>query len=753
MRTWTHRIVPRGFGPRCTIRQAFHATLADGIHLPPVLIQRDGIPLKFIAAWSTAPNPTTLLTKELSICFSKAEPVSCILNLGIGPDLDNPSRSVSHLCHDLAPFFTRLSVEQLHPDFGDDPSQAMLAAVESYLLADNISDLVDGVVLAVKERPHIFLLPRRSSLAYEEGKGQVQAKFDHLRTTVSLSRLTEILQPSSSVSSFSPTSYQGVSQIYSIEFQRASWKSEIASLETRLMSLRPHFNMLSPINRLPMDIFLDIIILIRGVPNSNFGWVQGITDVCSYWRSVALGQRELWATVFLSSNHVALQTPIFTLLRRANGCPIMVHAPSSSLLIGDEKIAPFKIHSYALGGFLIEDCVSLDHLSQILRIKQDIRVPLLHTLRIEKCSDSFQSVQAITSFLSQRCPSLRSVRIPSLFLGPAELRALNLTHLSLIAKSEDQTRDDVIKPFDVLAELTHCSSLRTLELHSLYTRYYDHSPSSVKLALPMLNSLTLKRAYDSSAVNILQAITSPFAFDICCIRTKTRWLGAPDEDKEIELQPMCDLVELMLGHCCLRGSHLQLYDYDGDVIESEDQPHSFGFRLEENARSVCGFSLALPSIPRLDVLYNALLARLDPTAFSNVSFVGGSALVADLPFFGACTATTIRVNLWRAFPIAAPAAALTIPFPLVNRVEILDLDDFPNANTLISTLWWRYRRGLPIPQVVFVECGEIDLDQTATELLSFLTNGVFVEDSSGQLQPVLLRIDPQDLPLWDWGRT
>ncbi|KAH8806822.1 hypothetical protein DL96DRAFT_1822174 [Flagelloscypha sp. PMI_526] len=194
--------VRQGFGPRCTIRQAFHAALADGVHLPPVLIKHDRIFAKFIAAGNEVPNPTAVLMKELRLCFPQAEYVSCILNLGTGPDRDNTAQTMATQCRDLGPFFVRLSVEPLPPDVGDDTSQTILVAVENYLLADEVSDMVDGAVLAVKERPHIISPARLTSLAGEDGKSQVQAKIEHLTATVSLSRLTEILRPSTSISSF-----------------------------------------------------------------------------------------------------------------------------------------------------------------------------------------------------------------------------------------------------------------------------------------------------------------------------------------------------------------------------------------------------------------------------------------------------------------------------------------------------------------------------------------------------------------------
>ncbi|KAH8826238.1 hypothetical protein DL96DRAFT_1466199, partial [Flagelloscypha sp. PMI_526] len=79
-----------------------------------------------------------------------------------------------------------------------------------------------------------------------------------------------------------------------IDSQRASLQAEIASLETRLLALRSQLNSLSPSNRIPTDILLEIFSLVRGDPTSNFGWVRGVTDVCSHWRTIALSQRELW---------------------------------------------------------------------------------------------------------------------------------------------------------------------------------------------------------------------------------------------------------------------------------------------------------------------------------------------------------------------------------------------------------------------------------------------------------------------------
>ncbi|KAH8814454.1 hypothetical protein DL96DRAFT_413490 [Flagelloscypha sp. PMI_526] len=158
--------VRQGFGPRCTIRQAFHTTLADGIHLPSILIQHDRISTKFIAARDSIPNPTMLLMKELRLCFPKAEHVACILNIGTVMDCDNTAQTVAAQCSELSPFFTRLSVDHMSPAASEDVTQAMLAATQNYLLREDISELVNNVVLAVKDQPHIVSPMRLGMLVH-----------------------------------------------------------------------------------------------------------------------------------------------------------------------------------------------------------------------------------------------------------------------------------------------------------------------------------------------------------------------------------------------------------------------------------------------------------------------------------------------------------------------------------------------------------------------------------------------------------
>ncbi|KAH8826225.1 hypothetical protein DL96DRAFT_1276918 [Flagelloscypha sp. PMI_526] len=340
-----------------------------------------------------------------------------------------------------------------------------------------------------------------------------------------------------------------------IKSERASLEIEIASLETRLLSLRSQLNNLSHVNRLPSDLLLEIISLVRGTPSSNFGWVRGITDVCSHWRSIALNQRELWATVFLSAAHVKLQTPISTLLNRSNGYPLVLHAPS--LLDVGGKTEAFGILPHSLRGLQVDNCTSFDRLSQYFRTSEDLQAPLLQILQFDTCADRFQKVPALVSFLSKHAPLLRSIRIPSLFFSPRDLyglSALNITDLSLVDGSLRRTmaeaKDDTIKAYDVLAALAQFKGLTHLSLHGLYLDYYESCSSSAILELPMLTVLRLEDASIRSVLNVLQSVKTYPAIDMSCLRLMTEDRDGLTRTEPNELyQIMRELVVSMLRLC------------------------------------------------------------------------------------------------------------------------------------------------------------------------------------------------------------
>ncbi|KAH8834469.1 hypothetical protein DL96DRAFT_1757187 [Flagelloscypha sp. PMI_526] len=241
LRTYTVR---EGFGPRCTVHEALHATLADGVHLPSVSIEGDQAREDFVAATAAYPNPTPLLMKETSRCFSPGRFIACIVNLGAGrlsPTFPmTPSESffnlvlafcyallriislnylpndtvtddskfkslgylcasvtdaISSQCHDLGSFFYPLSVVSLHNvKWGADAAGAILAATNAYLLQDEISRM------CLRRCNIPFRLnPCSVSLAGLDGKSELQAKVDHISSKVDLAEIKNILRPNISI--------------------------------------------------------------------------------------------------------------------------------------------------------------------------------------------------------------------------------------------------------------------------------------------------------------------------------------------------------------------------------------------------------------------------------------------------------------------------------------------------------------------------------------------------------------------------
>ncbi|KAH8826239.1 hypothetical protein DL96DRAFT_1277213 [Flagelloscypha sp. PMI_526] len=524
-----------------------------------------------------------------------------------------------------------------------------------------------------------------------------------------------------------------------INSQRASLKAEIATLETRLLELRSQLNSLSPVNRISTDILLEIFSLVRGNPDSNFGWIRGITDVCSYWRSTALRQRELWATIFLFKNRIKLKTPIYTLIERANGYPLMVHARSSVVLVSDGVFDSVGIHSRRLRGLRLEMCDDLTHLSQFFRVEDGAQAPLLQTLRIDSCAGDFQSMPALTTFLCRQCPSLRELCIPGLFFGPTDLQALNLTDLSLFGGStlwnnaKDPTIDGVVKVFDILASLTNYNGLRCLILEGTYLDYYEKIQSSQELALPSLRSMIIDNATIRSALNVLRSITCNSAVEISCVRLRTGDDGKHTDSGATELG---GIVQLMLQFCQLQGSHLFVDRF------MQSGYYEFGLRLEENTRIL--FHLSISSTAEFARnydnerhLFSSILGPLDPSPFSHVTFTGGALRVADLSFFCVSQATTITAEPWgsnEGFSLATPPGVSVIPFPRLKAIQIVHLDGWIQALGLTSTLWWRHRRGLSLPRLVFVKYEKREIDETSRALLPLITNGTFLTEPSGEVE-------------------
>ncbi|KAH8797192.1 hypothetical protein DL96DRAFT_1510327 [Flagelloscypha sp. PMI_526] len=190
--------------PRCTVREAIHATLADGVHLPAVYIQDE----QFICASLGFANPSYELMKELSAVFPKGSKLTCFANLGAGstglsritsggycPELAKHVRDAQAvaenlvaLCHDLGPCYFRLSVvtdgEGSTLKSAEDAIRIVKSFTMGYLEEAEIGSHLDALVDGLAQGHGLVSLERLGSLAAENGTAklhaQVEAVHDHV---------------------------------------------------------------------------------------------------------------------------------------------------------------------------------------------------------------------------------------------------------------------------------------------------------------------------------------------------------------------------------------------------------------------------------------------------------------------------------------------------------------------------------------------------------------------------------------------
>ncbi|KAH8817834.1 hypothetical protein DL96DRAFT_1560712 [Flagelloscypha sp. PMI_526] len=326
-------------------------------------------------------------------------------------------------------------------------------------------------------------------------------------------------------------------------------------------------------------------------------------------------------------------------------------------------------------------------------------------------------------FLSEYCPSLQRLCIPSLSFVSTDLRSLNLTHLSLLETSDRFPPDQPERfvPYDVLASLTHCAGLRHLTLAGVYLQYYERSLPSAQLMLPVLNSVTLEKADIQSAIHVLQFLASPLALDVSCSEMGLIHNASTINHEKPILDLVSELVKIMLGHCRSQGSHLFLYD--GNV---SNRIFEYGFWLEENSHSILNITLTSGSNYGPAERYGALLAPLNPASFTQISLEGMALSIANIPFF------LILCGDLDLFTLDSPPGAAAIPFPYLNNIEIFYMDG-NDLTRLTIMFWWRYRRGLPPLRLVLAESGGFDSKDMGWVLLPLITNGTFLKEASGDL--------------------
>ncbi|KAH8823000.1 hypothetical protein DL96DRAFT_328876 [Flagelloscypha sp. PMI_526] len=192
-------------GPQCcTIRQAFHATLADQIHSPGISIGEPGAEEIFITGHMRYNNPTQQLVREIGNAFSLDDDISCVVSLGPGipallalsgaenyDELDTIVKDSNAIAavyeaqfKDIGSFFYRFSLERGVQEGANGPKDKeelgrhILASVHAYLADDIVSERVDKLIDATVDRPRIVSARRLKPLAASNGRFRFNAFVD-----------------------------------------------------------------------------------------------------------------------------------------------------------------------------------------------------------------------------------------------------------------------------------------------------------------------------------------------------------------------------------------------------------------------------------------------------------------------------------------------------------------------------------------------------------------------------------------------
>ncbi|KAH8806738.1 hypothetical protein DL96DRAFT_1630772, partial [Flagelloscypha sp. PMI_526] len=162
--------------PRCTIRQALRATLADGTHLPPVVLQHE----RLVSGVPRFANISRALIKELPVTVPRGTHLACFVNIGSGhPDTHSVAQELSSQYHDLGPCYFRLSMHREVRAMDETYSHTT-----EYLGADEVSVQIDCIVETLIQRYGVVPTERLGSLAGEDGKAKLVAQVEAVHEDV-----------------------------------------------------------------------------------------------------------------------------------------------------------------------------------------------------------------------------------------------------------------------------------------------------------------------------------------------------------------------------------------------------------------------------------------------------------------------------------------------------------------------------------------------------------------------------------------
>lgn len=262
---------------------------------------------------------------------------------------------------------------------------------------------------------------------------------------------------------------------------RADIEQEIAETTSYLRKLRLHLNFHIPVSRLLPEILLEIFSIIvnewrrklylhstsprRHRPTVSYTWL-GITQVCHYWRELAVQSPKLWYTIVLNKEQY-----IGTMLRRSRQMSLSLHYYT---------VKPDEERQFRLYNILRPELIRITSMRfQVVYEDRGERISFGSSLF--KCS--LPSIQAISLLLSTPYPGMSS---PQIGKEPFEC---------WMAKDDNHLRSlTLVRTSFLAAETAIRSSLRHLCICKTYRMVTMPKLLHLLERVPLLETLSLDKS-------------------------------------------------------------------------------------------------------------------------------------------------------------------------------------------------------------------------------------------------------------------
>lgn len=486
----------------------------------------------------------------------------------------------------------------------------------------------------------------------------------------------------------------------------------IEHLVTQLRELRRQRNLLAPVNRLPPEILLTILVYCRD-GGSYPTWIT-LTHVCSLWYHIALSSALLWNT--LDFRYPKLYTEI---LRRSRGIELHVKQPTPCR---PEDVLRLSSLPPSTPIASIDFGVDYRGVRAALEARPG-QLSRTRELNIRFLDPPISAGPHLHDILADRYPCLQVIRLRRCFLDwssalmttPTRLRVIDIQHHphKLGSNWPKRSFHDVVKVLQQHPSLTYLHLDRALPP---INQASHADTSSQMVSLPNLKYLCIEDWFAE-----LQSLFTQLSIPVPCqmilvLKNMTRDFG----DQPAPIAGLISFTKLVLTHarsyrqCSLKiswGMSLQLVcaDIDGEHTSHDQGRPSidctweiFGSR-QYNSQDPLPFILALePAICALSVSqliihidgdewYSDLLPEHCRQVFSGLDVVRALHVIMDIE------------DLLHILQALADFDADTPRlFPLLHTLEIACFSEITRAQNEEAATLLRRRSGDGVFQTLYI---------------------------------------------------